>query len=98
MYASFNRFELQLTKAQAAQGSHQGQCDDDIKALLDVPSIKRQFNKIPAELLAAELQEYGAWDEIELQDHEANKARILWVACGDINTNFASKGHPIYPG
>mgnify|MGYP001615458295 CR=1 FL=1 len=84
MYAIFNRFEIKLTKAQAMQGSHQGPCDLDIRALLAVPAIKRQLNKIPAESLAKELQEYGAWDETELQDHEQNKARILWIACGNI--------------
>lgn len=49
MYASFNRFELELTEEQAHMGSHQGACD-----------------------------------ESELKDHEANKARILWIAAGDI--------------
>jgi hypothetical protein len=84
MYAPFNRFELKITKAQALQGSHQGPCDLDIRDLLNVPAIRRQLDKIPAELIAEELKDYGAWDETELSDHEANKARILWIACGDI--------------
>lgn len=84
MYASFERFELKITKAQAMQGSHPGPCDYDIEELLQVPAIRRQFNKIPAELIAQELKEYGAWDEQELSNHEENKARILWIACGDI--------------
>jgi hypothetical protein len=84
MYAPFNRFELKITKAQALQGSHPGPCDIDIVELLTVPAIRRQFKKIPADKIAAELKEYGAWDETELSDHEANKARILWIACGDI--------------
>jgi hypothetical protein len=84
MYAPFNRFELKITKAQALQGSHPGPCDLDIRDLLNVPAIRRQLNKIPAELIVEELKDYGAWDETELSDHEANKARILWIACGDI--------------
>lgn len=96
MYALFNRFELKITKAHALQGSHQGQCDEDIAELLNVPAIRRQLNKIPADMLALELKEYGAWDETELSDHEANKARILWIACGDIVTEFKSSKQPVY--
>jgi hypothetical protein len=92
MYASFNRFELKITKAQALQGSHQGPCDLDIRDLLNVPAIRRQLDKIPAELIAEELKDYGAWDETELSDHEANKARILWIACSDIREELAQNG------
>ena len=85
MIADFNcKFELHITKKQAEQGSHPGGCDDDIKALLEIPSIRRQFAKINPEGIKAELKEYGAWDEEELNDVEANKARILWIACGNI--------------
>lgn len=91
MYASFNRFELKITKAQAMQGSHQGEGYPDIQALLTVPAIRRQFNKIPAELIALELKDYGAWDEQELSNHEENKARILWIACGDVTEEMHEK-------
>lgn len=78
------RIEIKLTKKQASIGSHSGQCDTDIKYLRQLPAIKRQLDKIDAELLRGELKEFGAWDENELQDHNANLDRILWIACGDI--------------
>lgn len=81
---SSGRIELQITKRQAGIGSHQGQCDADITDLLTVPTIQRQLDKISPELLREELKEYGAWEEEELKDYEQNKARILWLACGDI--------------
>jgi hypothetical protein len=81
------RIELQLTKNQALTGSHPGDCDADIKYLRQLPAIKRQLAKLDANTLAKELKEYGAWDEIELQDHDANLTRILWIACGDIAEN-----------
>lgn len=84
MFAVFNRFELQLTRDQALTGSHQGSCDEDIKALLTLPAIKRQFKKIDPEKVKEELKEYGAWDDTELSNVEDNQARILWIACGDI--------------
>lgn len=92
MYASFNRFELQLTKKQALQGSHSGACDLDIANLLQVPSIKRQFKKIDPDKIRLELHEYGAWDEVELSNDQDNQSRILWIACGDIREELAIKG------
>jgi hypothetical protein len=82
---SSGRIELKITKAQAAIGSHQGQCDDDVASLRTVPAILRQLAKINPELLAGELREYGAWDAAELADHDANLSRLLWIACGDIS-------------
>lgn len=76
--------ELQLTKEQAAIGSHSGSCDDDILYLRTVPAIRRQLAKLNPDTLREELKEYGAWDETELLDHDANLSRWLWIACGDI--------------
>ena len=84
MIAQFERFEIEMTKDQAHTGSHQGQCDDDVAYLLTIPNICRQLDKIDPILLAAELAEYGAWGDEELQDHEQNKARIVWIAAGNI--------------
>ena len=84
MFAQFNSFELQMTKAQAHYASHQGRCDDDVEALTQDPKIRRQLDKIPPEKIAAELEEYGAWDEKELSDHAKNRRRIVWIAAGNI--------------
>jgi len=84
MVTYFNRFEIQMTKKQAVGASHPGACDDDADALLKVPSIRRQLDKIPASKIADELREYGAWDDEELKDEQANRARIVWIAAGNI--------------
>ena len=81
---SNGHIELNITKKQAAIGSHAGQCDSDINYLMQLPKIKRQLNKIPVDLLASELEEYGAWNDVELSNHAENLQRILWIACGDI--------------
>jgi len=78
---------LQMTKAQAASASHQGQCDDDVAALAKHPKIARQLAKINPKALRDELQGYGAWDDAELSDHAQNLQRILWIAAGDIVEN-----------
>ena len=85
MYVNIGSMGLNITKNQAAFGSHQGDCDETIKQLSEVPAIKRQLSKIDKAALKAALKEYGAWDEEELNNHEQNKQRVLWMACGDIN-------------
>ena len=84
MWATFNNFELQMTKQQALSCSHPGPCDLDVLILLEQPKIKRQLQKISDEKLIAELSEYGAWDENELQDRPANEQRIIWIAASNI--------------
>lgn len=91
MYTTFERFEIQMTKAQALRGSHPGPCDEDIRDLLTVPAIARQFKKIPPKAIKAELYEYGAWEEEELSDEQLNKARILWIAAGNIREELYEK-------
>ena len=78
------RIELKMTLAQAQPASHSGQCDDDVARLLALPSIARQVDAWGPALIAAELAEYGAWDEKELQDVAQNRARIVWILAGDI--------------
>ena len=82
---SLGRIELQITKNQALTCSHPGQCDNDVEALMQAPSIARQLKKLDPALVAACLKEYGAWDETELKDHNENLTRLLWVACCDIS-------------
>ena len=84
MIAPFERFEIQMTKAQAQAAYHQGQCDQDVAALAKNPKIRRMLDKIPADKLRAELKGYGAWDAKELADDQANRHRILWLAAANI--------------
>ena len=84
MWTSFNRFELNITKAQVLAAYHSGAMDDDIAALAKVPSIARQLKKLDPGQVRLELAEYGAWNEEELQDHAENLQRVLWCGVCDI--------------
>ena len=88
MWASFNRFELNITKAQVLAAYHSGAMDDDIAALAKVPSIARQIKKLDPGQVRLELAEYGAWNEEELQDHAENLQRVLWLAVCNIWENL----------
>jgi hypothetical protein len=79
---SLGRIELQLTKAQARKGFHQGQCDDDIAELRRIPAIRRQLDKLSPPLVAECLRDCGAWNE--LSNHDENLSLLLWIACSDI--------------
>lgn len=83
-YAVFERFYLLIAADDAFSGSHAGQCDDDIAALRKKPDIAEQLSALSADAVRAELAEYGAWDAVDLANHDANLARLLWIACGNI--------------
>lgn len=86
---SLGRIELQITLAQARACSHPGPCDADVAELRQVPAIRRQLDQLKPELVAECLREYGAWDDEELADHQANLNRLLWVATNDIAEEHA---------
>ncbi len=83
MITYFDRFTVQMTREEATSASHQGACEDDVKSLLS-GRVGKQFSKIDADAIRAELKEYGAWDEEELADDEQNQVRITWIAAGNI--------------
>ena len=78
---------LRLTLDEAQSCSHPGQCDADIDYLLLTDGISAQVSTWDPETLRAELAEYGAWEETELADHEANIKRMVWLACNDVAEN-----------
>ena len=80
-YATFERFEIEMTGNAALDCSHSGDCAEDVE--YHAPNIKRPENCTP-ERLAAELKEYGAWDAEELADDAKNWHRIVWIAAGNI--------------
>lgn len=75
---------IDMTLRQAVSASHAGDCGADVAELLTAPEIARQLDAIDDETMRRELGEYGAWDVDELADREANKARLIWLAAGDI--------------
>jgi hypothetical protein len=79
--------ELQINLEEANCGSHQGDCSYDIDDLRTIEYIKEQLDALDVENVRLELKQYGAWNETELQDHNENLNRLLWLACGDIVEN-----------
>lgn len=85
------RIELALTLEDARSGYHSGQCDADIEALQAVPYIAEQLAPIDPRIAREVATESGRNDYghggRDNNDHAANLAFILWMACGDIIEN-----------
>lgn len=93
MFAPFDRFSLQMTTDQARSASQSGRdAAEDVRELLRDPRIARQLRKIAPADIRAELKEYGAWDDRELADDDANRERIVWIAAGNIREALAERG------
>jgi hypothetical protein len=91
-FASFNSFEIKLPETCVNACHHSGSCDADVNLWLKDKYVAKQLSKIDPDILADELMEYGAWDENQLSNHSDNLARILWIACGNIQEEqFATK-------
>ena len=85
MYAPFDRIDICMTLKQAESCSQPGQdAEPYVRILMAHPLIKRQRRKIAPDLIRQELKEYGAWEEEELADDDANWQRILWLGANDI--------------
>jgi hypothetical protein len=94
MWASFDRFEIRIALDDAMYVSQPG-CDaspyiDDLLRYGD-KEIGAQLDKIDPDKIRAELAEYGAWDAEDLADDDENRARILWIAGGNIREEFHGK-------
>lgn len=76
--------DLKLTWSDAQSCSHSGNCEDDVKLLMTKPYVKKQLKKLDSVLLKKELSEFGAWDDDELNNHEDNLMRWVWISAGDI--------------
>jgi hypothetical protein len=83
-WATFNRLELRIMPRDVASVPDSGPADAAVADLLTRPYIRCQLDAIGPDTIAAELREYGAWDAAELADAAACRARIVWVAVGDI--------------
>ena len=92
MWTSFNNLEIEMTLKQAESCSQPGQdAEPDVLVLMQDPKIRRQRKKIDPDRIRQELREYGAWEEEELADDEANWQRVLWLGANDISEEWRTR-------
>lgn len=86
MFATFDTFEIEMTLAQAESASQPGKdALEDVRELLKDKKIIRQLKKIGNDKIRDELKQWGGWEYEELEDDEANRERIVWLAAGNIS-------------
>lgn len=56
-----------------------GRADEAIDSIVSDDTVKPYLSNIDEESLRIELKEYGAWTNEELQDHQENIKRYLWI-------------------
>jgi len=82
-WASFNRFEIRLPGEAVADIAQSGSNDEAVAYW--APQIANEWpDRATPEFIAAELAEYGSWEESELMDHATNWQRLVWLAAWDI--------------
>lgn len=78
MIIQLERFDISMPIPTALDCSRPGKNDEAVDQALAYAGD--QFDGIDPDLIREELREYGAWDEEELTDQEANMHRIFWLA------------------
>jgi hypothetical protein len=93
MLAPFNYIttDLNITKAVAKECSQSGDNSYNVEYYINLPYYKKQLSKIDKDELVKELNDYGAWEDEELTDHNENLKRIFWIKCGDIVEIYLNK-------
>jgi len=76
--------DLRLTRKDAELLSGSGDQSHNAQMVMQKPYVKKQLDALQPENLAKELNEYGAWDDDELKDHQENLMRWVWLSAGDI--------------
>lgn len=79
--------EIEMSLDDAESCSHQGECFEDVQALVATPAIALQLDNIGAEAIRAAMKESGGFSAEELADDDANRNRAVWMAACDIREN-----------
>ena len=87
MEAPFNYIteSLNITKAVANECSRSGNNEYSVNYYMNLPKYRKQLLKLDKEEVRQELNDLGAWEDDELENHEDNLQRLFWLACGNIS-------------
>lgn len=83
----YSHIELELPRACIEACSASGDASEAVAYWLARPEIAAQFEGLTLLASARILYGYGAWEVSELTDRSQNIARLLWLACGDVEND-----------
>lgn len=78
--------EIELSKECIENCAHSGDCDEDTQRWVEIPEIKKQFDKVKKDTLIKHILEYGCHEEKELKRWNKKQLSVwvLWSVCFDI--------------
>mgnify|MGYP000847810600 FL=1 len=82
--SSSGRLTLGFTKAEIYSVPASGPADIAIERLMQSKRCMLQFTFISDSKIIAILQEYGAWEDLQIVDRKTNIGRLLWIAILDM--------------
>jgi hypothetical protein len=80
-WSSGSGITLEIPEEAIPDCSHQGPCDEDVAHWAN----KIDFSRISTDILALELKEYGAWDDLHIAERQTLIKRLTWIACCDLS-------------
>ena len=83
-FNSFGTINITLDTRDAEDLASRGESIGTVKSLRKREAIESQLEQISPDNLRETISEYGAWSKEELQDHDENLNRLLWIAGCDI--------------
>lgn len=78
---------IEMTLDDAESASHQGECIEDVLALVAKPEIAAQLDKIGSDAIRLAMKGSGGFSAEELADDDGNRNRAVWMAACDIREN-----------
>ena len=77
--------DLALMDQDVENCSASGDVSAAVREVSQMDYVKEQTAKFDPDQLRKELSDYGAWDYEQLQDHEENIQRWIWISACDIS-------------
>lgn len=80
--------ELELTEEQFMSIPRGQDCSPEVKIIRQDPKVEEQLKRMSVESVKTYLFHFCCWEDDELNDHEENLDRLVWLACEDIRENI----------
>ena len=80
--------------------AHSGDCKSNVRDTIALPEVAEVIDRLPRRdpWLVRELRETGAWTDAELEDHDLNVVRMVWIIACDAKENDTEQRNALQRG
>lgn len=75
----FNYLELELPIENILDIAQSGDNSEAVEEVLKLKMVQEQIKLLDKEKIVKCLEDYGAWDDEELSNHDENIKRLIWI-------------------